>query len=63
VEIKEVTNTVFLGLLLDQHMEWKTHTDLITTKISTACYISSPAISSVTTFMSFNGGDNEVGGL
>ena len=29
VEIKEVTNIKFLGLHLDQHIEWKTHIDLI----------------------------------
>jgi hypothetical protein len=63
VEMKEVTNTNFLGLRLDQHMEWKTHIDLIITKISSACSIPSPAISCVTTFMLSKGGDNEVGGL
>jgi len=63
MEVKEVTNTKFLGLRLDQHMEWKILIDLITTKISTACYIPSPAISSVTTVMLSKDGDNEVGGL
>ena len=32
VEIEEETNTKFLGLCLDQHMERKTHIDLIITK-------------------------------
>jgi hypothetical protein len=31
VKTKEVTNTKLLGLCLDQHMEWKTHIDLIIT--------------------------------
>ena len=38
-EIKEVTNTKFLGLSLDQHMEWKIHINLMISKLSSACYI------------------------
>jgi hypothetical protein len=33
-EIKEVINTKFLGLGLDNHMKWKTHIDLIMTQLS-----------------------------
>jgi hypothetical protein len=43
--MKEVTNTKFLGIRLDQHMEWKTQIDLIIRKIGRACYIPSPASS------------------
>jgi len=63
VEIEEVTITKLLGQLLDQHMEWKTHIDLIITKISTAFYIPSLAINSVTNFILSKDGDNEVGWL
>ena len=61
VEIKEVTNTKFLGLGLDQHMEW-THIDLIIT-IYISIYTPSPVIISVISFMLSKGGDNRAGGL
>ena len=37
--IKEVINTKFLGLCLDNHMKWKTHIDLIMTQLSRTCYV------------------------
>jgi hypothetical protein len=37
--VKEVVDTKFLGLGLDNHMKRKTHIDLILPKLSRACYI------------------------
>jgi mannose/fructose/N-acetylgalactosamine-specific phosphotransferase system component IID len=37
--VKEVVDTKFLGLGLDNHMKWKTHIDLILPKLSRACYV------------------------
>jgi IS1 family transposase len=36
--IKETVNTKFLGMHLDNHLNWKNHTDQIIPKLSTACY-------------------------
>jgi hypothetical protein len=38
-EIKEVKNTKFLGLSLDQQMEWKIHINFMISKMSSPCYI------------------------
>jgi len=38
-KIKEVINTKFLGLGLDNHLKWKTHVDLIMTQLSRTCYV------------------------
>lgn len=43
---KDVTNIKYLGFGLDQHMEWKTHVELMLPKTSSACY----AFSSVYSF-------------
>ena len=32
--IKQVTETKFLGVLIDQHLSWKPHTDFVSKKIS-----------------------------
>jgi hypothetical protein len=36
--IEEVVNTKFLGIHLDNHLNWKDHTDQIIPKLSAACY-------------------------
>jgi hypothetical protein len=36
--ISNVTETKFLGLIIDSTLSWKQHTDQVTNKISTACY-------------------------
>jgi hypothetical protein len=41
--IEESINTKFLGLQIDNHLNWKNHIDLMIPKLSTACY----AISSI----------------
>jgi hypothetical protein len=37
-EIKQETNITFLGLEIDQHLNWKTHTEQIIPRLSSACY-------------------------
>jgi hypothetical protein len=37
-EIKEVTNITFLGLEIDQPLNWKTHIEQIVSRLSNACY-------------------------
>jgi hypothetical protein len=37
-EIKHVTNIKFLGLEIDQYLNWKTHTEQIIPRLSSACY-------------------------
>ena len=32
--IKQVTETKFLGVLIDQHLSWKPHNDLVSKKFS-----------------------------
>jgi hypothetical protein len=36
--IGEVVSTKFLGIHLDNHLNWKDHTDQIIPKLSAACY-------------------------
>jgi hypothetical protein len=36
--ISNVTETKFLGLITDDTLSWKQHTDQVISKISTACY-------------------------
>ena len=36
--IKEVINTKFLGIHLDDHLHWNNHIDQIIPKLSAACY-------------------------
>jgi hypothetical protein len=36
--IKESENTKFVGLQIDNHLDWKNHTDKIVPKLSGACY-------------------------
>jgi hypothetical protein len=36
--ISNVTQTTFLGLIIDDTLSWKQHTDQVINKISTACY-------------------------
>jgi hypothetical protein len=36
--IEEVVNTKFLGIHLDNHLNWKDHIDQIIPKLSAACY-------------------------
>jgi hypothetical protein len=36
--IKESVNTKFLGLQIDNHLNWKYHIDQIVPKLSGACY-------------------------
>jgi hypothetical protein len=36
--IEESINTKFLGLQIDNHLNWKNHIDLMTPKLSRACY-------------------------
>jgi hypothetical protein len=35
---EETVNSKFLGLHLDNHLNWKDHTDQMITKLSGACY-------------------------
>lgn len=34
--VEEIVNTNFLGLQLDNHVNWKVHTDQVTSKLSAA---------------------------
>jgi hypothetical protein len=35
--VKESTNTIYLGLELDKHMNWKNHINKILPKLNNAC--------------------------
>jgi hypothetical protein len=37
--IEEVVNTKFLGIHLDNHLNWNNHIDQIIPKLSAACYM------------------------
>jgi hypothetical protein len=37
--IEEIVSTKFLGIHLDNHLNWKDHNDQITPKLSAACYV------------------------
>jgi hypothetical protein len=37
-EIKQITNIKFLGLEIDQCLNWKTHTEQLIPRLSSACY-------------------------
>jgi hypothetical protein len=37
-EVKEATNIKFLGLEIDNHLSWNTHTEQIIPRMSSACY-------------------------
>jgi hypothetical protein len=37
--ISEATETKFLGVQIDSHLNWKCHIDCILTKLSTACFV------------------------
>jgi hypothetical protein len=52
--IEELINTKFLGLQIDNHLNWKNHIDLMIMKLSRACYAvrSMSHISSTDTFKS-----------
>jgi hypothetical protein len=39
ITIKEVASTKFLGMCIDNHMNWKCHTDQILPTLSTACFV------------------------
>ena len=49
IEHKEVTNIKFLGLGLDKHMEWKTHVELMTPKMSSQICVPMYSFSDMTT--------------
>jgi len=37
--IKSSTNTKFLGLIIDDSLLWKAHTDQMMSKLNTACFV------------------------
>ena len=37
--IEEAVNLKFLGIRIDNHLNWKNHTDLTVPKLSAACYM------------------------
>ena len=41
--IKQVTETKFLGVLIDQHLSWKPHIDFVSEKISKSVVLRKPA--------------------
>ena len=47
-QINGTHHTSFLGLIIDNPLSWKTHTDQLVSKLSSACY----AIRSLKSFMS-----------
>ena len=42
--IKQVTETKFLGVLIDQHLSWKPHIDFVSKKISKSVEIIAKAL-------------------
>ena len=46
--LEQVDNTKFLGVYIDQHLEWKTHVNIIAAKISITFLLMSPTYNEFT---------------